>query len=192
MVEQHLRKVRVEGSSPSRGLISMWITEEDESFAVAALNGNLVKHGESSGYIQGEYCPRCGAQKVKIDFTHCYINNGYNRKVGQNLTRYLVCRHCHHGYVDSDYSRWDMRTAYSGNADLRALEPIPELLNPHNWRKNRELVREAKRRANGKKCREDATAPEGYYGGRCGFPFGHDGDHRIYTPRNLKSVLSPR
>lgn len=157
----------------------MWTTEEDEKAITAAMHGTLLKHGESYGYVKGEYCPRCGAQRVRLDFTSSYICNGYNNHVDNPRVRHLVCNHCRHGYVDNIASRWSLRIKHWGYSGAPT---IPELVNPHNWRKDREKVREYIRSINGKKCRENAVAPEGRYGGRCGKPFGHEGAHRHFGP----------
>ncbi len=156
----------------------MWTTEDDEKVMQAAMRGHCNGPArESKGFIKDEYCPRCGAQKVKLDFVDSYIGNGYNNKVGNPLNRHLHCIHCGAGYTDTLHSRWDLRTRYSGNADLAALPPVPELCNPHNGRKNRALIAELKRKANGKKCRVDVSTPT-HYQGKCKLPFGHEGEHR--------------
>lgn len=125
----------------------MWLTPEDDKRVADALNGHNPDRHETEGYIKGEYCPHCGAQKVKVDLVHCYIFN--NRSTGS--VKQLVCENCCYGYGDTLEGRWRLRVGWGGNSVLLSVEPIPELCNPHEWRKQRGRVKEMVRSANRKR-----------------------------------------
>jgi hypothetical protein len=85
-----------------------------------------IKTRHGFNYIVGEYCPRCGAQKLQ---PANYIDDNV-----------LRCDNCAHAFSDTDFGRWNARK-FKGTNFCRK-KPVVEMLNPHNKQAKRQARNE--------------------------------------------------